>query len=165
MTLKQSVTLLIRQEKFGLFLCVSQGFKEISNKSKINMKLKIKPLKKEYIYPIDRVIIYKVEVNECEGIHALTAIFYSGDGNVYQINEGVLRTSIQLKVNLKEERCNIGVWKLDIYLDGGKYTSEYFRVSHRIAKGTNIINVKLQFSTLKCCIGKNPDLLCTFLFI
>lgn len=125
------------------FLCVSEGLEGKCNKSKINMNLKVKPLKKEYVYPIDRLIIYKVEVNECEGIHALTAIFYSGNGNVYQINEVVLSPCIQLKVNLKEGRCNVGVWKLDIYLDGCKYTSEYFRVSHRIACGTNIINVKL----------------------
>lgn len=103
--------------------------------------------KREFFVSMDTHIYMSTEICMRKGIHSITEVWHRADGILYAVrehpvemkNDGINKKIFFISLNSKKIR--LGIWRIDIYVDGKKMISEYFSIAFRNASRQHFINV------------------------
>ena len=134
----------------GIEICKYTDFGKVKTYILSNRKFEDNLLpKKIFYFPTDTQICLNVEICLKKGIHSITEVWHRADGILYAVkehpipmeNDGIGR--IGFGIFLHKNKIRLGIWRVDVYVDGEKVISEYFSVTFRHIVSQNFINVQI----------------------
>lgn len=132
-------SLIVINEKKERLYNNQQYFLHIENYSLSSEISEIKDLKirKTYDKSIQKKIVSRFEFMKVNGLHAITTIWYSPNGDIFQIAENNLfnpddKESIYfwfwLPLNESERKIPTGIWKLQLFINGDFILEDNFTI-------------------------------------